>query len=149
MRLWPRHKTIRVRVGDMDASIDEMLAPLIKRLWQCGILTTNCCQENKIGISWIEFMTPGDATDFLNVVADIPSKRDLKNYNFWDTLYGRMSRCGGFGEWEYSINTDNIGEKRGDICFNFTIGIRFPQTDIPAITKAFEDFDRVTHRLRH
>jgi len=131
----------------MDASIDEMLAPLIKKLWRWDIYTLNCCQENKPGISWIEFMTPRDAIDFLNVVSHVPTKHDLKTYEFWDTMYGRMTRMGGFGEWEYDCLVRNHGEENGVAAFNFAISIRFPQTDLPAIMKAFEDDDNIFQRL--
>lgn len=113
MHIGPRHKTVRVRCNGMDARIDEMLAPLIKRLWQFKILTYNCCQENRPGIAWIEFATSNDAAMFLNIVAShyFPSKRDLKTYKFWDTIYGRMTRPS-FGEWEYTPLVMEIGGKR-------------------------------------
>jgi len=122
----------------MDARIDEVLAPLVKRLWQNGILTSNCCQENRPGIAWIQFASPHDAMNFLNIVAVLPSKKDLKNYEFWDTQYGRMTREGQFGEWEYKCHVRNEREHEGRADFNFAISIRFPLTDLPAIMRAFE-----------
>lgn len=134
-----RHKTVRVRCNGMDAQVDVMIAPLINKLWYHGIFTTNSCQENKPGIIWIQFMTPDDAIGFLNVVARIPTKKQLKDYTFFDTMYGRISREGVFGSWEYDITIENTGENTGKIDFNFLVAIRFPQTDLPAIMKVFEN----------
>ncbi len=138
MHIGPRHKTVRVRCNGMDARIDERLAPLIRRLWQFKIMTFNCCQENRPGISWIEFATANDAAMFLNIVAShyLPSKKDLKNYKFWDTIYGRMTRPS-FGEWEYTTLVRNEGEELGRVEFDFSVSVRFPQTDLPAIIAAF------------
>jgi hypothetical protein len=131
----------------MDARIDEMLAPLIKRLWQNGILTCNSCQENRPGIAWIQFASPFDAMNFLNVVATLPSKKDFKNYRFRGIMYDRMTCEGQFGEWEYKCHVRNEREHEGQADFNFAISVRFPLTDLPAIMRAFEDDKRVQERV--
>lgn len=128
-----QHKTVRVRYGSMDAPIDIMIAPLIKELWKRDILTMNSCQENKPGIIWIQFISPGDAIHFLDLAGQIPSKKDLKTYKFWDTMYGRMTHAGGFAQWEYDCWVQNVGEKNHCIDFRMAISIRFPQTDLPEI----------------
>lgn len=144
----PKHPTVRVRVRYMDARIDVILAPLIKTLWQYSIFTLNCCQENRPGIAWIQFQTPWDAANFLNVVTDLPTRRQLKTYQFWDTMYSRITREGQFGEWEYKCHLRNENEDIGKTLFNFAISIRFPLTDLPSIMKAFVDKQRVLERLR-
>lgn len=127
----PPHKTVSVRYKGMDVRIDEMLAPLIKKLWQYGILTINCCQENRPGIAWIQFASPFDALNFLNVVAP---KKNL--------MYDRMTCEGEFGSWEYKCH---VRDEQGE--FNFAISIRFPLTDLPAIMLAFKDDKRVRERI--
>ena len=141
--LRPKHKTVRVRVGKISAQIDVLLAPLIKMLWQNKIMTSNSCQENRPSIAWIQFPTPFDAINFLNVVAALPSKKQLKNYQFWDTLYGRMTREGQFGEWEYKCHCRNEGESYGVVDFNFAISLRFPHADLASVVLAFEDPERL------
>lgn len=148
MKIGRQHKTVRVRCNGLDAPIDTMIAPLIKRLWQCGIYTWNSCQENKPGIIWIQFTNAWCAEQFMNVVAHIPTKKELKIFEFWDTMYGRMTRLGGFGQWEYDCLIENMGEKHGEAKFNVAVSIRFPQTDLPSIMESFGDIKLLTNRLK-
>lgn len=148
MKIERRHKTVRIRRNGMDAQIDTMIAPLINKLWRYGIWTKNSCQENKPGIVWIQFWSARNAIDFLNVVARLPTNRQLEKFSFLDTMYGRISREGGFGEWVYDIIVENTGEQVGKADFNFMVSIRFPQTDLPAIMKAFEDEKHIAKRLK-
>lgn len=134
---------MRVRVGRMIAQVDVMLVPLIKTLWQHRVLTCNSCQENRPSIAWIQFPTPFDAMNFLNVVAELPTPKQIKDYSFWDTQYGRMTREGQFAEWEYKCHVRNEGEHYGEVDFNFAISIRFPHCDLPSIMKAFQDPKRL------
>lgn len=39
------HPTVLVRVGNLQAQIDEQLAPAIQAIWECGIDTFTCCQD--------------------------------------------------------------------------------------------------------
>jgi hypothetical protein len=133
-------------VGRRDAQIDVMIAPLIRKLWKLNIGTTNSCQENKPGIIWIQFSNPYSCARFLNMVAPLPNKKDLKNRNFFDTMYCRMTR-GGFGEWEYKVHVANFGEDYGIADFDFLVSLRFPQTDLPAVMKALENEERIAEVL--
>lgn len=75
------HKQTTVTVGNMKADIDEGIAPLIEQIWKADIYTVNSCEENRPDIIWIEFLTPDDASWFLNIVAQYD--KDI------DSLYNR------------------------------------------------------------
>jgi hypothetical protein len=49
--------TILNPTSNETIEVDEGLAPLLKAIWDLGIMTCNSCQENKPGIMWIEFLT--------------------------------------------------------------------------------------------
>ncbi len=137
----PKHKTIHVNIGDLEADIDEMLAPLVKEIWKAGISTANSCQENQPGVAWIEFFSSIDATEFLDIVAGEYSDEFDSLYN---RIRGEWSRTSDpvQGKWQFDIHPvdmsirqwyvdDNIDEKpTGAPEFIFRVSIRFPCTDI-------------------
>jgi hypothetical protein len=133
------HETVRVRVGDMDAEIDKDIAPLIREIWEAGIVSCNSCQENEPGIVWIEFMTPTDAERFVNIVAEYEDGID--------TLYNRITGERSAKEkevkyWEYDPFVFDYAMKRefenGRIVAErhdgvpdivFSLSIRFPRSE--------------------
>ncbi|MEK6878075.1 MAG: hypothetical protein AABY22_00625 [Nanoarchaeota archaeon] len=140
------HKTVKVQYKDMEADIDEEIAPLILELWKRDLITINSCQGHFEEPTWIQFMSFIDAIDFINLIAKYPSKKELKITKFWDTLYGHIFGYGEGDNWEYSIypmnwnieetliNNDEIIEKCvGKTDINFQVSIRFPQKDLPEI----------------
>jgi len=47
------HKQVRIRHGEMEADVDEEIAPLILELWRAGVETISSCQ-NYLGFGvWI------------------------------------------------------------------------------------------------
>jgi hypothetical protein len=140
-----RHKqVIRNRLGN-DVLVDEGLADLLQLMWNLGFNTWNSCQENRPGIAWIEFISTGDCTNFLNLI-DHYSQDD--SIPFAETLYGRVT---GLGEdscnWRYNAHLMNYGETEtivGDEIittfngyndFHFSMSIRFPVSDIPLLVE--------------
>jgi hypothetical protein len=145
------HPQELVIVGEMEAEIDVDIAPLIKLIWEYGLATSNCCQENHPGIVWIEFLTELDAVQFLNIVAGEFS-------NEMDSLYNRIRRkwepedVESLGWWKFeaflrddsvmvSFDDDgNIDETPfGNIDFQFSISVRFPRTDLEIATQRMMD----------
>lgn len=143
------HKTTLVKHRGYSANIDVKLAPIILKLWQLNIRTFNCCQENQPGIAWIEFASAIDAQEFLNLVAEYPTLKDLKRTKFWKTRYGRIMNYedGNVKNWQYDILLDNYGVEQtldeqldmvednftGRNDFGFSVSIRFPISDIKFI----------------
>jgi hypothetical protein len=66
-----RHKAVLVEYEGRSEWIDEALAGLIKKAWQLGINTNNCCQEVDPGISHIMFLTGLDGERFCRMLIDI------------------------------------------------------------------------------
>jgi hypothetical protein len=148
------HKQTRVAWRGREAEVDEELAPLILALWKAGIDTMLSCQENRPGVAWICFPTARDAKHFLDAVAAYPDQKDLRTVGgrlyvgdvpFWETLYGRISRCGGNDDWQYDMHVHNwgVGEDLvndevvqtciGPADFAFFVSVRFPRTDLPLL----------------
>src|SRR5262249_2367180 len=128
------HKQVTISWLDRQSEVDEELAPLILALWHADLDTCNSCQENFPGITWIEFTTPEDAMQFLDLVADYPKGRRSRR-----TLYSRIVGCGSDGDWQYDIHPHNwgveqdvVGDKVVETCiglpdFDFSVSIRFPK----------------------
>jgi hypothetical protein len=135
------HKQVRITWGNRTTEVDEELGPLILALWKLGIDTVNSCQENRPGITWIEFLTPVDAAEFLDLVAVHPDE----DPSYEETPYDRIVGFGEEGDWEYALHPQNwavdeeviddevIEHSTGPADFNFFVSIRFPKTDLPWI----------------
>ena len=74
-----RHLQTLVEVNDLRAEIDTALAPLIEAIWQLGIRTEYCCEdqgwvpenaESKCNWSYVIFSSVEDFQRFLNLFAD-------------------------------------------------------------------------------
>jgi hypothetical protein len=138
-----RHKTVRVRWGDLDARIDKNIAPLILELWKAGLETVLSCEDNPLGWVWIEFFHASDAEVFLDIVARFEHGVDTL-YNrirgAWRPEHGRIA-----GMWEYDVNpwdlavdeTEEDGEIEETCCgpseFVFNLSVRFPRPDLPVV----------------
>jgi hypothetical protein len=149
----PGHKTVRVRVGEWSANIDEAIAPLIEEIWKADIATTNSCEENRPGIVWIEFLSADDAASFLNVVAEYEEEIDSlynRMHHGWDSKSGRVSAP----FWEYDIHPQDFAlqwEVDEDDCvdewhegtadFFFSVSIRFPSSDVPTLLQRLRRYN--------
>ena len=138
IRMATEHKQVRARLGDLEADVDEELAPLLEQVASAGIVTVMSCQENRPGIVWIMFLTVGDLCEFLNIVAEYDPVEG--------SLYRRATLAGDEGCWEYGLipedvalhetvtEDDFIDESHdGQVCFNLCPSVRFPRTDLPVL----------------
>ncbi len=104
-----KHKEISVKVGNQEADIDEVIAPLIEQIWIAGIDTYMCCQQGYDGNVWIRFSSCDDLIAFLNIVMGLPTENrdDLLFYR----INPRFWAEGPIPEWEYELNlTDLMAE---------------------------------------
>jgi hypothetical protein len=60
------HKTVKVLLGQ-EIDIDVKLAPLIRQVWDAGLMTCQCCQEYRPGEACIDFPGTEDVCEFLHV----------------------------------------------------------------------------------
>jgi hypothetical protein len=117
--------------------VDEGIAPLLKAIWNLGIITCNSCQENKPGLIWIEFLQAEDAEAFLTRVISGLDPVNSPEANNW--LYSRIT--GQNEGWKYNAHPHDfreyIDEKNGiaelnasETCgITLSISIRFPVED--------------------
>ncbi|MDQ1261354.1 MAG: hypothetical protein QG575_535 [Euryarchaeota archaeon] len=132
--------------SNMIIEVDEGIAPLLQIIWNCGIITTNSCQENKPGIIWIEFLAAEDAEAFLTrVVSGLDPINNPKADNW---LYSRI--MGANGSWQYTAHPHDareyIDEEDGCIGLNanqscsiaLSISIRFPMDDYEKLRDILE-----------
>ncbi len=125
--------------------IDVEIAPLIEALWERGIDTLNSCQDNGENHSvWIEFASPPDASNFLNIV--------IGRLGDYRTLYGRAlgTTMDTPDAWTYavlpmnygieeSIVDDEVRERRiGQNDVDFFISIRFPRRDLAVVLRRLQ-----------
>jgi hypothetical protein len=157
-----RHKTVTVRVGPWEAAMDELIAPLIEELWKAGIETTNSCQENQPGITWIAFATAADAVEFLNIVAEYEEELDIL-YNRMCHDWDRESAPLSAPYWEYEVHPVDLALCRvldpveeaidewhtGCPDFGFTLSIRFPLCDLPVLTARMQHYNRAQGLCDH
>ena len=138
-----KHKTVTVEISDWKADIDEVLAPLIAALWTAGIETMMCCQEVEPGIAWIEFTSVEELFHFLNLVTRYEPGVDTRYNRIDHQLTGPMSAP----VWEYQLNLTDIFEGQeeqvigGLVCFDATVGVYFPTTDIPVLLQRLQAFN--------
>jgi len=117
--------------------VDVGIAPLLKAIWGFGITTCNSCQENKPGITWIEFLRAEDAEAFLTRVVSGLDPFNSPEADNW--LYSRI--IGLNGGWQYNAHPHDfrecIDEEKGIVELNasepcgiaLSISIRFPIRD--------------------
>lgn len=132
----PPHPTVSLfNPSENDfCDIDEGIAPLIAALWERGIDTMMCCQENYPGCMWIQFPNSIDAEKFLDLAA--PERNDLRERVIQEHSF--------MGDWDYDIDLIDVSEwynpETGEIertgeppAYLFTVSIRFPVTDYEAV----------------
>ena len=88
---------------DQIIDVDEEMAPILRALWDKGIMTCNSCQEIEPGTMWIEFYSAEDVEDFITLLVVALGNRTSRFPEADDWLYLRM--FGGLGEerrsWRY------------------------------------------------
>jgi hypothetical protein len=108
-----KHPTVKVKCPWRDGEpvpIDVKLAPLIRLLWACNILTYQCCQEQHPGLACIEFPGTLEVCEFLDVAQ--------RNY-------------------KAELETWDEGEE-GRLSIVVRLLVFFPTKDIPWLVEAFE-----------
>jgi hypothetical protein len=67
-----QHQQVTVRVGDLEADVDEGMAELVKACWRAGIGTEESCEEvaTNSGMARLAFDTLGDMEHFYEAVRD-------------------------------------------------------------------------------
>ena len=137
------HPTVFVEVGENRAEIDSGLAPLIEQVWKAGIDTMMSCQETWDGIAWIAFDSVDDVLRFLDIVAFYEPGADTLFNRICDDLVGELSSP----EWEFRFNPMplidcSVEQITGaPVSFHATIGVYFPQTDIPTLLNRLRLFN--------
>ena len=133
------HKQVTVHDPTSNAMIevDELMAPLLEAIWSFGLITCNSCQENKLGVMWIEFLSAEDAEAFITrIVSGLDPINNPKADNW---LYSRIK--GSSGGWQYAAHPHDVREYIDPECgtielnasqscgFILSISIRFPKSD--------------------
>jgi len=62
------HKTKQIKYGQIEADIDEKIAPLILEIWKSGIATDESCQDYD-GDIFIGFASTSDFLRFLHLLS--------------------------------------------------------------------------------
>ena len=137
------HSAVIVAVGPWREEIDEDLAPLIREIWKAGIETLMSCQETEPGIAWIEFDSIPELLRFLDLITTYEPGVDTLYNRIHHQLTGPMSAP----TWEYQLNLMDMFEGQEEqlidqrACFDATVGVYFPQTDIPRLVDCLESFN--------
>jgi len=141
----PLHRTVRVQWGNLDAHIDEYIAPLILELWKAGFATRNSCEGHGSAPVWISFARVADVETFLNIVRGDDDGAEALSGQVEET-----SATGGAhaGWWKYDVHLDR-GARDVDRAahaapaepnrFRFSMSVRFPRADVPVVV------DRMKH----
>jgi len=137
------HPVVDLQYQGESVEIDEVMAPLIKAIWDAGIETMMCCQEAWPGLAWIEFTSVDEALKFLNIAVVYDDTKD--------SLFARASMhslsSGNCPDWEYQLNVMDALElepprkKGSEAYFWASVGIYFPHEDMEVILQRFLDFN--------
>ncbi len=137
------HDKTRINYRGTRVPIDKKIAPLMKEFWKTGARTWASCEDvgeinsdpDKLGTCLIIFVDATDAITFLNAATVFEEGGK--------SLYNRMSHCGcrAVFPWQYEITPydrayeeiDNEEIYFGPSDYGFSVKIRFPRSDIPAI----------------
>jgi hypothetical protein len=143
--------------------IDELLAPLIRELWDADIETVSCCQdagdssdpsdadlphirkrmEWNAGYAYIDFPGEAEVCAFLDAVASAGLR---------DAFYDRMTHWAVPGAWRKTANffNFNFDEVTQPSQFSlFIIQVSFPQTDIDEIVQRLRRYNRRSKKHDH
>ncbi len=133
------HKTTLVVVGAQSAQIDVELAGVIELLWNLGINTRGCCQNESETLSrptddprgYIGFDLVDDLQRFLELFNDTAiANYRWQNFEWPDEVGGEVVEVPPMG-WSYRINVRRPGPKHDGI--EIGASVRFPVGDIPMI----------------
>jgi hypothetical protein len=133
------HKTTLVVVGDQSAQIDFELAVIIELLWNLGINTRGCCQNESETLSrpidhpcgYIGFELVEDLQRFLELFTDSPiADHRWQNFAWAGEVGGPVIEVPPIG-WTYRINVRRPGPNRERI--EIGASVRFPVGDIPLL----------------
>lgn len=103
------HRQKVINLGGMTFAVDIKLAALIRGLFLAGILTSMSCQENKPGITWLQFINTDHALRFVNKASKVVDSFIWKN------------------DGVLIDPDDDYG----------TVSIRFPLADLPKLKRLF------------
>jgi hypothetical protein len=133
------HKQVTVKVCGMKFKVDKKIAPLIKELWRCGMLTAMSCQEGAHGMVWLHFPDAGPAAEFLNAVADYDPEPDglyhrvLGDYDQPDNwvVEARLVDVNLVKEYGEGDRLEERHEGRPK--YRSVTSVWFPPSDLPAV----------------
>jgi hypothetical protein len=156
------HKQVATSMPGVE--VDEKLAALIEGCWAAKIDTDLSCQGDQGEYAWIQFYSVLDAESFLKLAVPAPKDNHYEGdtlynraYRVWSNVsipgdtpvreydYANDKAHQAAGLWKVSCNITDMGNypepMEGDplpmmpVTPHFSIGLRFPQTDIPELTK--------------
>lgn len=132
-----KHRAVKMEYQGELVEIDRGMAPLIKAIWNLGIVTEFCCQgepgaESKLTMASIMFHTFKDAERFLGIVctdgelepyvAAIPTRITQTKSGKWKQKMDPM--C-----WAFEVRTPCSDY------YGLTLHVLFPQEHIKKLTK--------------
>lgn len=146
------HPTRPVRIGGLQADIDEDLAGLVAELWRAGVDTASACQDE--GESMLEVLSGGDwaariaAAHAGRAYVDFVSIDDVRRFydavangGPRDAIYERLAHPAAPGAWEVRVSlydtlpTTGTGDWACPSAFATGVWrVRFPRDDIDEIT---------------
>ena len=133
------HDTVVVTFGDRTAEIDVKLARIIESLWELGIDTRACCQDETADLKrqvkeprcYILFETTDDLQRFLELLDGTPiAEHRWQNFDWSDGVGSPLVEIPPNG-WNYGINVRRPGPFRD--CIEIGASVRFPVEDIPLL----------------
>jgi len=137
------HNPILVSHGDMSAEIDELLAPMIKLMWELGIKTKESCQgigENWAAIYFDELEYP---RTFLQMAFDIFDVEEHKIV--LDMMNRGLSPFGlPFDKWKMWCHP----RWHLDGSITFSVTVEFPKSEINNIVRRLESVKLSKARFR-
>lgn len=145
------HPTIAIKhpKSGLNIKIDEVIAPLITKLWELDIDTSFCCQGDVLEgsksyrdsewdrayISFPDFKNFSafmDKISYFNEVHEVEECSDIFE-NYPSTLFDRLYRCP-LNKWEFDVNPKwEDGKQR------IMSSVYFPSHDIHEMLAVLED----------
>lgn len=113
--------------------IDELIAPLIDKLWKLGIGTENCCQGDSDEWAMISFFDSADAMRFLDCLR-------LERSTDPESLDRRAAipPCESQNRWQWTAMPFGFPGDNGEHIFQMWASVRFPPEDLDKIIERFE-----------
>jgi hypothetical protein len=133
------HKQVTVELRGMKFKVDKKIAPLIKELWRCGMLTAMSCQEGAHGMVWLHFLDAGPAVEFLDAVAEYDPEPDslyhrvLGDYDQPDNWVVEARLVDFNLVKEYGEGNQLEERHEGRPKYRSVTSVWFPPSDLPAV----------------